>query len=113
MEFLHNYTCIFFYIYLFLNNSFGYLNFKLNYRYLPPYTSFLPLNEKQALEDHLQPLQRRKIKSRKAKALQNLLFSHLSYLVIFIIIICIIERKKMVEDPINFSVLNIVLEVIR
>ncbi|XP_038878278.1 cation transporter HKT8-like [Benincasa hispida] len=79
--------------------------------YLPAYTSFLPLKEKQELEDHLQPLQKRR-RTRKAKALQNLLFSQLSYLVIFIIIICIIERKKMIEDPINFSALNIVLEVI-
>ncbi|KAE8653174.1 hypothetical protein Csa_019900 [Cucumis sativus] len=80
--------------------------------YLPPYTSFLPLNEKQELEDHFRHLQRRKVRSKKAKAWQNLLFSQLSYLIIFITIICIIERKKMVEDPINFSVLNIVLEVI-
>lgn len=98
-------------MYLFIfNNGFGYLN--LIYRYLPPYTSFVPLKEKQQVEDHLQALQKRR-RRRKGKALQNFLFSHLSYLLIFITIICIIERKNMIEDPINFSALNIVLEVIR
>ncbi|XP_022134790.1 cation transporter HKT8-like [Momordica charantia] len=90
----------------------GYLPI-LNIFYLPPYTSFLPLKDKERVEDdvHLQPLQKI-TRTRHEKALQNFLLSHLSYLTIFIIVICVIERKNMVEDPINFSVFNILLEVI-
>ena len=42
-----------------------------------------------------------------------LLVSQLSYLVIFIILICITESKSLKEDPLNFNVLYITLEVIR
>ncbi|XP_057492031.1 cation transporter HKT1;3-like [Actinidia eriantha] len=70
--------------------------------YLPPYTSFLPIKDDG--------------KERKKKSggqiVENLIFSQLSYLAIFIILVCITERKKMKEDPLNFNVLNIVVEVI-
>ncbi|KAI3772194.1 hypothetical protein L6452_03375 [Arctium lappa] len=77
--------------------------------YLPPYTSFLPLSAKgikcQGNSDQ------RKKKSNKV-LLDNLVFSQLSYLVIFIILVCITERKKIKQDPLNFNVLNIIVEVI-
>ncbi|XP_071729713.1 sodium transporter HKT1-like [Rutidosis leptorrhynchoides] len=70
--------------------------------YLPPYTSFLPIGEsvKQGRNN------------RSSKAIENIIFSQLTYLVIFIILVCITERKQMIEDPLNFNVLNIVVEVI-
>ncbi|URE18225.1 hypothetical protein MUK42_13938 [Musa troglodytarum] len=47
------------------------------------------------------------------KKKKNLIFSQLSYLVIFIIAICITDRRKMMaRDPLNFSTLNIIFEVI-
>lgn len=70
-------------------------------RYLPPYTSFLPI--KKGGDE----------KMKEAKIMKNLKFSQLSYLVIFIIIICVTERKRIKEDPLNFNVLSITLEVIR
>ncbi|KAK2980488.1 hypothetical protein RJ640_007744, partial [Escallonia rubra] len=72
--------------------------------YLPPYTSFLPTkgDREWAL----------KSEGRKKRSGENFIFSHLSYLAIFIVLICITERKKMKEDPLNFNVLNIVVEVI-
>ncbi|XP_058003324.1 cation transporter HKT1;3 isoform X2 [Hevea brasiliensis] len=72
--------------------------------YLPPYTSFLPVNDN--------PQTSGRPKKRRGKLLEDLIFSQLSYLIIFIILICITERKKMKEDPLNFNALNIVVEVI-
>ncbi|KAL0426686.1 UNVERIFIED_CONTAM: Sodium transporter HKT1 [Sesamum latifolium] len=75
--------------------------------YLPPYTSFLPIKR-----DEQSQLESEGKKKRRQTFADNLIFSQLSYLVIFIILICITERKSMKEDPINFSVLNIIVEVI-
>ncbi|XP_028799237.1 sodium transporter HKT1-like [Neltuma alba] len=70
--------------------------------YLPPYTTFLPIRE-----------DKNETKKRiKTSVKEYLLFSQLSYLVVFIILICITESKSIKEDPLNFSVLNITLEVI-
>ncbi|KAE8125960.1 hypothetical protein FH972_020720 [Carpinus fangiana] len=44
--------------------------------------------------------------------MESLMLSQLSYLAMFIILICITERHKMKEDPLNFNVLNITIEVI-
>ncbi|KAB2614451.1 sodium transporter HKT1-like [Pyrus ussuriensis x Pyrus communis] len=78
--------------------------------YLPPYTSFLPIED----DDHpLQPYERKKTRRGKVvETPQPQLFSQLSYLAIFIILVCITEQKKIKEDPLNFNVLNIVIEVI-
>ncbi|KAJ8499059.1 hypothetical protein OPV22_009611 [Ensete ventricosum] len=72
--------------------------------YLPPYTCFLPRkSDKQLVKD--------RETSRKKRSL-SLIFSPLSYIAIFTIIACITERRQISEDPINFSVLNIVVEVV-
>ncbi|GAB4853538.1 hypothetical protein Ancab_017729 [Ancistrocladus abbreviatus] len=80
--------------------------------YLPPYTSFLPVkDDDEEEEEEIQHALHANGNKRK-RIVENVVFSQLSYLVIFIILICITERDKMREDPLNFSVLNIVFEVI-
>ncbi|XP_042031838.1 probable cation transporter HKT7 [Salvia splendens] len=75
--------------------------------YLPPYTSFLPIEKDEQITSKCEGKERR-----RNTIIQTFIFSQLSYLVIFIILICITERKSLKEDPLNFSVLNITLEVI-
>ncbi|PIA43899.1 hypothetical protein AQUCO_01800147v1 [Aquilegia coerulea] len=75
--------------------------------YLPPYTSFMPMGDD---EQYNRSCEKRK--KQKQHVVENLLFSQLTYLVIFIILICITERKKMKDDPLNFTLLNIVIEVV-
>jgi len=72
-------------------------------RYLPPYTTFLPVRDHKNID----------VKRNQKSLVECLVFSQLSYLVIFIILICITERQSLKEDPLNFNVLNITLEVIR
>ncbi|KAF5445619.1 hypothetical protein F2P56_034661 [Juglans regia] len=79
--------------------------------YLPPYTTFLPTkyqDDQVASENGKGSPNRRK----QTTFMECLMLSQLSYLVLFIILICVTERQKMKEDPLNFSVLNIILEVI-
>ncbi|XP_059634499.1 sodium transporter HKT1-like [Cornus florida] len=78
--------------------------------YLPPYTSFLPIKEGSG--QNPQEGEGKEKGKGKGKVVENLIFSQLSYLAIFIVLICITERKNMKEDPLNFNVLNIVVEVI-
>ncbi|KAJ4975132.1 hypothetical protein NE237_000238 [Protea cynaroides] len=75
--------------------------------YLPPYTTFLPTKN-----DERSGRSREKEKRRKGQLVENIVFSQLSYLAVFIILICITERKQLKDDPLNFSVVNIVVEVI-
>ncbi|CAI9099128.1 OLC1v1035899C1 [Oldenlandia corymbosa var. corymbosa] len=75
--------------------------------YLPPHTCFFPFEN--AKTSSTEP---KKTAGRKRNLISYLLFSQLTYLAIFIILICIAERDKLKEDPLNFSLLNIVVEVI-
>lgn len=76
-------------------------------RYLPPYTSFLPIVDGKCF-----PIEE-KTRSKSKNILDYLLFSQLTYLAMFVILICITEREKIKEDPVNFNLLSIVVEVIR
>ncbi|KAH7572497.1 hypothetical protein JRO89_XS04G0264900 [Xanthoceras sorbifolium] len=72
--------------------------------YLPPYTSFFPTRYRESES---------KVKENKKKTfMEDLICSQLSYLITFIILVCITERQKLKEDPRNFSLLNITIEVI-
>ncbi|KAI3969995.1 hypothetical protein MKW92_014117 [Papaver armeniacum] len=78
--------------------------------YLPPYTSFLPLVKDEG--SIVGTCDQRKKRRLQRTLVDNLLFSQLSYLVMFIVLICIIEKKKLKDDPLNFNVFNITVEVI-
>ncbi|XP_022135254.1 sodium transporter HKT1 [Momordica charantia] len=73
--------------------------------YLPPYTTFLPMKNKEM--DSVG-----NGKGKRQHLVGFLKFSQLSYLAIFIILICITEKQQLRDDPLNFTVLNITLEVI-
>ncbi|KAK2398136.1 sodium transporter HKT1 [Trifolium repens] len=77
--------------------------------YLPPYTSFLPLkdnnNGKNSESSDM-------MKKRRGKVTEIVILSPLSILVIFIILVCITERKQLKDDPLNFNVFNIAIEII-
>ncbi|XAR47983.1 hypothetical protein NMG60_11030644 [Bertholletia excelsa] len=78
------------------------------YRYLPPYTCYFPTSD----DEDASGSRNDKESNKPRKTLVHyLLFSRLSVLVIFIVLICITEREKLKEDPLNFNVLNISLEV--
>ncbi|GAB4853539.1 hypothetical protein Ancab_017730 [Ancistrocladus abbreviatus] len=76
--------------------------------YLPPYTTFIPIGHRE--ETSANGNQDGK-KGGKSVA-ENFKFSQLSYLVIFVALICMTERDKLKADPLNFNVFNIVVEVI-
>ncbi|KAB1226576.1 Sodium transporter HKT1 [Morella rubra] len=76
--------------------------------YLPSYTTFIPTNGL----DQVSKNGKGSCQNRRTTFVDRLMLSQLSYLAIFIILICFTERQKMKDDPLNFSVLSIVLEVI-
>ncbi|CAN6269195.1 unnamed protein product [Urochloa humidicola] len=73
--------------------------------YLPPYTTWFPFEENSTTTDH-------STESQGIRFLKSTVLSQLSYLTIFVIAICITERRKLKEDPLNFNVLSIVVEVV-
>ncbi|WCJ18116.1 Cation transporter HKT8 [Euphorbia peplus] len=75
--------------------------------YLPSYTSYCPRNEKDEAERS-----GRKLRKKKKKVGQLLIFSQLSYLIMAIILVCIVEGQKLKNDPLNFNVFTITIEVI-
>ncbi|KAE8653175.1 hypothetical protein Csa_019812 [Cucumis sativus] len=80
--------------------------------YLPPYTSFMPIKSIEEEENEMEGNRKRRSRTKRAKFMDNFVFSQLSYLIIFTFIICITERHNMKQDPLNFNIFNIVFEVI-
>ncbi|KAK1317968.1 putative cation transporter HKT6 [Acorus calamus] len=77
--------------------------------FLPPYTTFIPIQYQDRSSCGGLSDQRG---NEKHQVLQNLIFSQITYLTIFVMLICITEREKITQDPLNFNVLNIVIEVV-
>ncbi|XP_062015737.1 sodium transporter HKT1-like [Rosa rugosa] len=78
--------------------------------YLPPYTTFGPAINGGCQQGDTS--EKEDIRNPRKTLVESSIFSQVSYLTIFVILICITERQKMKEDPLNFNVLNVVVEVI-
>uniref|UniRef100_A0A0D9W965 Uncharacterized protein n=1 Tax=Leersia perrieri TaxID=77586 RepID=A0A0D9W965_9ORYZ len=74
--------------------------------YLPPYTTWFPFEDDSNAKEHT-------AESQGIRLLKSTVLSQLSNLTIFVIAICITERRKLKEDPLNFNVLSIIVEVVR
>ncbi|CAN6237287.1 unnamed protein product [Urochloa humidicola] len=72
--------------------------------YLPSYTSFLPKDDEHDSNAEM--------KDKRRSLCENWILSQLSYLAIFVVLICITEREAMATDPLNFNVFSITFEVI-
>lgn len=72
--------------------------------YLPGYTSFLP-----NYDDQFSKAEKR---YNRKRLLEDWIFSQLSYLAIFVMLICITEREALTTDPLNFNVFSILFEVV-
>uniref|UniRef100_A0A0D9VCT3 Uncharacterized protein n=1 Tax=Leersia perrieri TaxID=77586 RepID=A0A0D9VCT3_9ORYZ len=72
--------------------------------YLPGYTSFLPGHDHEDSKTEM--------KNKRKRLLENWIFSQMCYLAIFVMLICITERKSMATDPLNFNVFSILFEVV-
>uniref|UniRef100_A0ACD5V2Z8 Uncharacterized protein n=1 Tax=Avena sativa TaxID=4498 RepID=A0ACD5V2Z8_AVESA len=75
--------------------------------YLPPYTTWFPFEESIGTKQGDRPKESQGIRWFKSTVL-----SQLSYLAVFVVAICITEREKLREDPLNFNLLSIVVEVV-
>ncbi|CAM0902658.1 unnamed protein product [Alopecurus aequalis] len=73
--------------------------------YLPPYTTWFPFEESSITKG-------RHEESQGIRLLKSTVLSQLSYLTIFVIAICITERENIKEDPLNFNLLSIIVEVV-
>ncbi|XP_021774566.1 probable cation transporter HKT6 [Chenopodium quinoa] len=82
--------------------------------YLPSTTIFVPIGydkESTLLAENRQSKSSKKQKQ-ESNILKNLTFSPLSYLAIFVMLICITEQSSLKQDPLNFTVFNIIVEVV-
>ncbi|KAJ7973706.1 Cation transporter [Quillaja saponaria] len=86
--------------------------------YLPPYTTFLGIRDQEqyinttCTTGYNEYDEKQKKQSERMSFVDRFLFSQLAYLGIFIILICITERENLKQDPLNYNVLNITIEVI-
>ncbi|CAI0628045.1 unnamed protein product [Linum tenue] len=49
---------------------------------------------------------------RAGNIVENVIFSQLSFLVVFVVMVCITERESLKKDPLNFNVFTIAFEVV-
>ncbi|CAI0628047.1 unnamed protein product [Linum tenue] len=89
--------------------------------YLPPYTSFLPTEREREEEQEDRNSRDNNIiiqnsnttgEKRAGNIVENVIFSQLSFLVVFVVMVCITERESLKKDPLNFNVFTIAFEVV-
>ncbi|KAL5208473.1 hypothetical protein ABZP36_032908 [Zizania latifolia] len=73
--------------------------------YLPGYTMFLPRYDDE--------YSKAEMRNNRKRQLENWIFSQISYLAIFVMLICITERESVTTDPLNFNIFSILFEVVR
>ncbi|XP_044959185.1 cation transporter HKT2-like [Hordeum vulgare subsp. vulgare] len=73
--------------------------------YLPPSATFAP-------PDGDIKTTNENTKAKRGSLVQKLAFSPLGFNIIFVIVACITERRRLRNDPLNFSTLNMIFEVI-
>nr|AER42622.1 high-affinity potassium uptake transporter [Hordeum brevisubulatum] len=73
--------------------------------YLPPSATFAPPNGDIKTTNE-------NTKAKRGSLVQKLAFSPLGFNIIFVIVACITERRRLRNDPLNFSTLNMIFEVI-
>nr|CAD37196.1 putative sodium transporter [Oryza sativa Japonica Group] len=73
--------------------------------YLPPSTTF-------ALSNGDEKTANKKAKRKLGLVVQNLAFSQLACISVFVIVAFITERSRLRNDPLNFSALNMIFEII-
>ncbi|GJM97528.1 hypothetical protein PR202_ga14460 [Eleusine coracana subsp. coracana] len=73
--------------------------------YLPSSTTFAP-------QDGTDKTRAEKVVSKQRSVMQNLVFSQLGCNIIFVMVVCVTERRSLRNDPLNFSMLNMIFEVI-
>ncbi|XP_073006560.1 cation transporter HKT2;1-like [Typha latifolia] len=74
--------------------------------YFPSSTSFSPIQEEDASPTG------NNNEEKRSSVMQYLILPQLSCVIIFVICICISERRRLSRDPLNFSTLNMIFEVI-
>ncbi|KAL6603540.1 hypothetical protein ACP70R_043901 [Stipagrostis hirtigluma subsp. patula] len=73
--------------------------------YLPSSTTFVPPNEDDKTNNE-------KVVPKRGFLVQNLAFSQLACNIIFVMVVCITERRRLRNDPLNFSASSMIFEVI-
>nr|AKF12289.1 HKT type-II transporter protein [Aeluropus lagopoides] len=73
--------------------------------YLPSSATFAPPNGRDDTRDE-------KVVSKRGSFMQNLVFSQLGCNIVFVMVVCVTERRSLRNDPLNFSMLSMIFEVI-
>ncbi|KAF3325591.1 high-affinity potassium transporter [Carex littledalei] len=76
--------------------------------YLPSSATFTPLKE----DEEKKYVSEKENLSRTATVLKMLLLPQVLCVILFVIAACIIERRRLVLDPLNFSALTVIFEVV-
>ncbi|KAJ3696272.1 hypothetical protein LUZ60_001649 [Juncus effusus] len=76
--------------------------------YLPSSTTFMPIEEEEE-KSYLE--QKENSKGRRA-LIEKIIMPQFVCVIIFVIVACIVERRRLSRDPLNFSVLSIMFETV-
>jgi hypothetical protein len=78
-------------------------------RYLPSSATITPLKE----DDEKRYVGEKENSGKTATIVKMLMLPQVVCVILFVIVACIIERRRLISDPLNFSTLNVAFEVVR